>query len=149
MARYALVTLVVMAAVVWPTPNASAGRQAKEGTMSNTITVKVGTKTFGATLAKNPAVDALRKLLPLSARMTELNGNEKYLRLAENLPTQSSRPASIQAGDLMLYGSNTIVIFYTSFSTTYSYTPLGRIDDATGLAAALGAGDVNVTFEAR
>lgn len=117
--------------------------------MTNTITVKVGTKTFAATLATNPSVDAFRKLLPLSARMTELNGNEKYLRLATNLPTQGSRPASIQAGDLMLYGSNTVVIFYTAFSTTYSYTPLGRIDDATGLAAALGAGDVDVTFEAR
>lgn len=149
MARHALATLAVIAAVAWPMPTASAGRQAKAGTMTNTITVKVGTKTFAATLAKNPAVDAFRKLLPLSARMTELNGNEKYLRLATNLPTQGSRPASIQAGDLMLYGSNTVVIFYTAFSTTYSYTRLGRIDDATGLAAALGAGDVDVTFEAR
>lgn len=117
--------------------------------MSNTITVKVGTRTFAATLAKSQAVDAFRKLLPLSARMTELNGNEKYLRLAVDLPTQAARPASIQAGDLMLYGSNTVVIFYTAFSTTYSYTRLGRINDAAGLAAALGAGDVDVTFEAR
>jgi hypothetical protein len=117
--------------------------------MTQTITVTVGTKTFAATLAQNPAADAFKKLLPLSASMTELNGNEKYLRLPVTLPTQSSQPASIQAGDVMLYGSNTLVIFYQGFSSTYSYTRLGRIDDATGLAAALGSRDVDVTFAAR
>jgi hypothetical protein len=148
-ARYALIALAVIAAVVRPTTTASAGRQPKEGTMTQTITVTVGTKTFAATLAQNPAADAFKKLLPLSASMTELNGNEKYLRLPVTLPTQSSQPASIQAGDVMLYGSNTLVIFYQGFSSTYSYTRLGRIDDATGLAAALGSRDVDVTFAAR
>ena len=46
----------------------------------------------------------------------------------------------------MLYRSNTIVLFYESFDTSYSYARIGRLDDPVGLAEVLGAGDVTVTF---
>jgi hypothetical protein len=83
----------------------------------------------------------------VTLQMTELNGNEKYVRMRNDLPTNASNPGTIRAGDLMLYGQNTVVLFYKSFPTSYSYTPLGRIDDPAGLAAALGAGDVTVSYE--
>ena len=81
--------------------------------------------------------------------MAELNGNEKFARLPGTVPAQASTPPSIQTGDLMLYGSNTLVLFYKSFSTTYSYTKIAKVDDPAGLEAALGSGDVAVTFEAQ
>ena len=111
------------------------------------IEITAGGKTFAATLYDNDAARALADMLPMTLNMEELNGNEKYYYLDSNLPANSSRPAGINTGDLMLYGSNCLVLFYKSFSTSYSYTPLGHLDDPDGLAAALGGGSVQVTFQ--
>jgi hypothetical protein len=117
--------------------------------MGTAITIRIGDKIFAATLADNATATAFTKRLPLSITMTELNGNEKFARLPETVPAQSSRPASIHTGDLMLYGSNTLVLFYKSFSTPYSYTKIAKVDDPTGLEAALGSESVVVTFQAK
>jgi hypothetical protein len=110
------------------------------------LKITIGTHTFTATLYNNATVTAFKSRLPMTINMRELNGNEKYFDLPNNLPANTSNPGTIQAGDLMLYGSNTLVVFYNSFSTSYSYTPMGRINDASGLAAALGLGNVTITF---
>lgn len=111
------------------------------------ITVTVNGHAFSATLYDNETARAFKERLPLTLDMSELNGNEKYYYLPDSLPTNSSRPSAINAGDIMLYGGDCIVIFYESFSTSYSYTPIGKIDDPDGLAAALGSGSVRVTFD--
>ena len=111
------------------------------------IEIIVGSQTYSATLYDNEAAKTLLDRLPLTLSMSELNGNEKYYYLDSDLPANSSRPSGINTGDLMLYGSNCLVLFYESFSTSYSYTPLGYIDDPAGLAAALGGGSVQVTFQ--
>ena len=116
-----------------------------ENTMQ--INVIVGTKTFTATLADSETGRAFAQLLPLTLPMTELNGNEKYHYLDSSLPTDSYRPGTIHAGDLMLYGNNCVVLFYETFSSSYSYTRIGSIDNPAGLSAALGSGNVSVRFE--
>lgn len=109
--------------------------------------VIVGDKVFLATLADNATAQAFKELLPLTLDMTELNGNEKYNYLSTTLPRDASNPGTIHAGDIMLYGNSCVVLFYETFNTSYSYTRIGAIDDPTGLAAALGTGDVTVRFE--
>jgi len=111
------------------------------------IKIRVNSQTFSATLLDNTSAKAFKEMLPLTISMTELNGNEKYYDFPNNLPINSSNPGTIKNGDLMLYGSKTLVLFYKSFSTSYSYTKLGTIDDVTGLASALGSGNATVTFE--
>jgi hypothetical protein len=114
---------------------------------SNQMRIMIGSNTFTATLYDNGTATAFKGTLPMTVKMSELNGNEKYCDLSVNLPTNASNPAKIQSGDLMIYGSNTLVLFYRTFSTSYSYTRLGRINDTTGLAAAVGSGSVTVTYE--
>lgn len=111
------------------------------------LNVAVGGRMFSATLEASAAARAFAGMLPLRLQMTELNGNEKYAGLPQSLPTDTYRPGTIRTGDLMLWGSNTLVLFYETFSTSYSYTRLGRIDDPEGLADAVGSGSVEVTFE--
>lgn len=111
------------------------------------ILIKVGSGTFTATLLDNNTAIAFQKLLPLTVNMTDLNRNEKYYDLPNGLPVNSSNPGMIRNGDLMLYGSKTLVLFYKTFSTSYSYTRLGKVDDPQGLEAALGPGNAPVTFE--
>ncbi|WP_419224946.1 cyclophilin-like fold protein [Pseudomonas syringae] len=106
----------------------------------------VGERRFAITLADNEATRAFAATLPLTLDMEELNGNEKKQELPDALPTSESRPGTIRNGDLMLWGSRTVVIFYQTFDSTYSYTRLGRVDDPTGLAQALGRGDASVVF---
>lgn len=110
------------------------------------LKIIIGADEFAATLYDNETVRALKKLLPMTINMNELNGNEKYHYLPDNLTALAERPATIQEGDIMLYGSNCLVLFYKSFSTSYSYTKIGRIENTTGLAAALGSGNVVITF---
>lgn len=111
------------------------------------ITITVNGRAFSATLYDNETARAFKERLPLTLDMSELNGNEKYCYLPDSLPRNSSRPSAINAGDIMLYGGDCLVIFYESFSTSYSYTPIGKIDDPDGLSAALGSGSVRVAFD--
>lgn len=114
---------------------------------SNTMKITIGSTTYTATLASNQTATAFKALLPMTINMSELNNNEKYYRLPNTLPTNASNPGTIKNGDLMLYGSGTVVLFYKSFSTSYSYTRIGAIDNPSGLQNALGGGSVSVRFE--
>lgn len=115
--------------------------------VSRRLIIRIGGISFSANLENHAASTAFKALLPMTVNMSELNGNEKYYNLPAPLPTASFNPGTIRAGDLMLYGSSCVVLFYETFRTSYSYTRLGHIDNPPGLAAALGSGRVNVTFE--
>lgn len=106
----------------------------------------VGTRRFTVTLEDNPTARAFLQLLPTTLDMTELNGNEKHARLARSLPTNAARPGTIRTGDVLLYGNDTLVVFYETFRSSYSYTRIGRITETAGLAQALGPGSQSVAF---
>lgn len=107
----------------------------------------IGSAIFTATFYDTSAAGVFRTALPLAVIMRDMNSNEKYYDLPQSLPVASSRPGAIRSGDLMLCGASTLVLFYKTFSSSYSYTRLGRVNDPAGLEAAPGSGNVSVRFE--
>lgn len=110
------------------------------------MNVQVGDVVFSATLEENEAVSALVEMMqerPVVIQMSDYSGFEKVGPLGASLPVNNSQTTT-QAGDIVLYNGNQIVIFYGSNS--WSYTRLGHIDDLTGWEDALGSGEVTVTF---
>ena len=127
--------------------NTAEGKGDNNHATTTKMKIKIGSRTFTATLFDNPTTTRLKAMLPLTVEMSELNGNEKYFHFSTNLPTDASNPGTIRSGDLMLWGDNSLVLFYKTFPTSYSYTKLGRIENPSELSSAVGSGNVKVTFE--
>lgn len=109
------------------------------------ITLSVNGKSLTATLVDNSATEELLKLLPLTIEMSPYGGFEVVGSLPQSLPTSNSQ-ITTEPGDLMLYQGNQLVIFYGSNS--WSYTRLGKIDNATSsiVKDLLGEGNISVTL---
>jgi hypothetical protein len=105
-----------------------------------------GTHRFAVTLEDNPTARAFAQLLPVTLDMPDLNDNEKHVRLPRSLPTNAVRPGTIRTGEVMLYGDNTLVLFYKTFPSSYSYTRIGRVTRVEGLVEALGTGSQRLGF---
>ena len=115
-----------------------------ETTKMDKMFVTISDKKYEIKLENNSTVSALIQELPLEVSMSDLNNNEKYVDLDSSLPTNTYSPKHIEAGDVMLFGDNCLVVFYESFDTSYSYTKIGHIDNLPNL----GSGSISMTFSA-
>lgn len=111
------------------------------------INIIINDKTYVATLENSETTKEFIKMLPLEINMSELNKNEKFYYLENTLPTNQIRLNKIEKGDIMLYGNNCLVLFYKSHNTSYSYTKIGRIDNANDLEKELGKEDITIKFK--
>ena len=97
----------------------------------------------------NESVEALKGLCqdgPLTIEMSMYGGFEQVGSIGQSLP-RADVQMTTQAGDIVLYSGNQMVVFYGSNS--WSYTKLGRIGgkSAQELAELLGSGDVTITIK--
>ena len=82
------------------------------------MSVIIGEQSFTATLENNAATHELAKMMekaPISIDMDDYSGFEKVGSLGKRLPTDN-RQMTTQAGDIVLYSGNQIVMFYGSNS---------------------------------
>lgn len=110
------------------------------------IEINIEDLTYEAVLYDNASVREFINLLPMTVTMKELNGNEKYCYLEEGITRNSSIPNEIHTGDLMLFGEDCLVLFYEDFTTSYSYTKLGYIENPEGLNDALKGDKISISF---
>lgn len=125
-------------------PNAAAENTVKY--RGNTMNITIGQSTFSAELAGTKAAQELTALLPLTLEMQDHLSNEKFAELPKALSRNDQAVGRIEAGDIMLWGGNTLVVFYESFQSSYRYTKLGKIKNTAQLKKVVGAGKVTMTF---
>ena len=102
--------------------------------------IKVNSKQYNITFEDSTTSNELISKLPLCIKMEGDVSHEKYYRFSDTkFTTKSYSPKKIEKGDIMLYLDNYLVIFYETFSTSYSYTRLGKISSSIdGLEDSLG-----------
>ncbi|MCC8023457.1 MAG: hypothetical protein LIO46_06760 [Clostridiales bacterium] len=130
-------------------PAASEDGTVEEGGLSVMVRVgsAAGQQELPAEFYDHEAARAIMARMPFSLEMEDYAGQEKVAGLSFALPeTAAETPETIRAGELSLWSGNQLVLFYTTFSNSYPYVPIGVIADTEGLVQALGAGDVTVTF---
>lgn len=112
------------------------------------VTLIVDGRTAMATLSDNAACRELVALLekgPINITMSDYGGFEKVGALPQSFTTSNSQISTVP-GDIMLYQGHQMVIFYGT--NLWSYTRLGKIDNATveSVRQFLGNGNITLTI---
>ena len=123
---------------------------ASEDPQNTGLKMMIGDTEVTVEWESNESADALKELVknkPLTVQMSMYGGFEQVGSLGQRLPRNDVQTTT-QAGDIVLYSGNQIVVFYGSNS--WAYTRLGHITDKTAeeMAALLGNGDVTITLSA-
>ena len=78
--------------------------------------------------------------------MNNLNGNEVYYYFDESFKTNQQSAGNINQGDIYLYQDKCLVLFYKTFTTTYTYTKIGKVINPEGLDTLIGSDNVEVMW---
>ena len=112
------------------------------------LRMKIGDTDVAVDWEENESVEALKALCqdkPLTMHLSMYGDFEQVGSIGQRLPRNDSQTTT-QAGDIVLYSGNQIVVFYGS--NAWAYTRLGHIRDksAQEMAELLGHGDVTITI---
>ena len=115
---------------------------------STTMTLTVNNHTLKVNLADNAATEALLSRLhdgPITYTANGYGGFEKVGALGFSLPSNDTY-ITTEPGDIMLYTSNQLCIFFGQNS--WEYTRIGKIEGMTKqqLKDAFGTGEVSITL---
>ena len=121
--------------------------ETSEGREAEALKMWIGETAVSVAWEDNDAVRALRELVaeqPLTIEMSMYGGFEQVGSIGTDLPRNDTQTTT-QAGDIVLYAGDQMVVFYGSNS--WAYTRLGRVTDKTAgeMAELLSHGDVTIT----
>ena len=109
--------------------------------------IKINNNEFEFEFEDTEVANQIKSKLPFTVKMTNLNGNEVYYQFSGESFTKNEKSVNtINIGDIYLYQSNYLVLFYKTFSTSYSYTELGKLKDPTDLDTLIGSNNVEVQW---
>ena len=107
-------------------PNANTNAKKEE----NVMKININSEKYVINVENEALMEEIYNALPETFTMNELNGNEKYYYLNSTMKNANSEAVGqVQKGDVMLFGSDCLVIFYDSFETEFRYTKIGHIDN--------------------
>ena len=106
--------------------------------------IKINDHEFLFELKDTAVANEIKAKLPFTIKMENLNGNEVYHRFGQDFTKNEKSVGTINTGDIYLYQSDCLVLFYKTFSTSFKYSEIGKLKDPTGLDNAIGSGDVTV-----
>lgn len=113
--------------------------------MKDTIQLLIGETEVPVTWEENASVEALKALRPLTIQMSMYGGFEQVGRIGQSIVSDDEE-ITTDAGDIVLYSGNQIVIFYGSNS--WAYTRLGHVNlSRKEMQELLGGGDVEITLK--
>ena len=118
----------------------------EDETANMKLTLKIDGIEVDVIWADNDSVKALKNLAKdgLTINMSKYGGFEQVGSIGSTLPSADTR-ITTNPGDIVLYSSNQIVIFYDS--NTWSYTKLGHVNlSKSELTDLLGDEDVVITL---
>ena len=108
----------------------------------------IGNEEVAVDWEDNESVNAIKEMTEEGAVTIQLSmygGNEQVGSIGTTLPSDDKNTTT-NAGDIVLYNSSNIVIFYGS--NTWDYTRLGKVTDKTAdeMTELLSNGDVTITL---
>ncbi len=108
--------------------------------------IKIKDKEYQIELESSETANQIKSKLPFTISMNNLNGNEVYYYFDESFKTNQQSVGTINKGDIYLYRDNCLVLFYKTFTTTYTYTKIGKVINPEGLDTLIGSGNVEVMW---
>ena len=110
--------------------------------------LKIGEAEVPVIWEENDSVDALRELVkeePLTIQMSMYGGFEQVGPIGQSIVSDDAQTTT-EAGDIVLYSEDQIVVFYGSNS--WAYTRLGHVDlSQKEMEDLLGNGDIMLTLQ--
>ena len=95
----------------------------------DSISINVNGNKYKFVLEKNKTVEEFIKMCPLTLDMKDKTAESKSAMIYSKLTTSKTRLKNIDAGDVILDGDSTVVLYTKSTKISGKYTKLGHIEN--------------------